>query len=418
MQAVIIAAGESSRFWPLSNKHKHKSQIQLLGKPLIYWTIKGLVENGIKDIIVVRSPHSTIEKELDEENVRQLADGVNISYKVQEKALGTGNALYQAKDFIKEPFILLWGNKVGSKELVKQIIEEQKKGDFDAVLVGGEVTNPSEYGVARLGGETMIEEIVENPELGKEPSKVGIMGARLLTPNFFEYYEKLSRNHEADLVDATNAYMQDKKIRLLLIEGKGLTLKYPWELFGLMDVLFTPENFKEDKDKSAEIGEHVVIDGPVYIGKNVKIGAHTVIEGPVYIGDNCVIGPSNVLRGPLNLEAGVATGAFMEIKHSIVQQNTHFHSGYLGDSLVGENCRFGAGFISANKRFDRTNVKVKIGEEKIDTGLDAFGCAVGDGAAFGIHSGTMPGVLIGSDSIINPGVQVFENILDKNSEKV
>ena len=101
MQAVIIAAGESSRFWPLSNKHKHKSQIHLLGKSLIYWTIRGLVENKVKDIVVVRSPHSTIEKELDKENVRQLADDMKISYVEQEKPLGSGDALYQTKESIR-----------------------------------------------------------------------------------------------------------------------------------------------------------------------------------------------------------------------------------------------------------------------------------------------------------------------------
>jgi len=208
MQAVVIAAGESKRFWPLNNGI-HKSQFKLLGKPLIYWALKGLAENGIADVMVVVSKNSTIQEMLDKENDL----GVKITYATQEEPLGTGNALWQAKDFIKESFILLWGNKVGSKELVRKMLEDQKRKNFDAVLVGTEVAHPSEYGVPRLGGETMIE-IVENPEEGKEPSKVGIMGARLLTPDFFKYYENLPKHHEADLVDATNAYMQDKRISL------------------------------------------------------------------------------------------------------------------------------------------------------------------------------------------------------------
>ena len=62
MQAVIIAAGESSRFWPLNQGHK--SQVKLLGKPVIFWTIKGLVENNITDIIVVHGAASTLPQEL------------------------------------------------------------------------------------------------------------------------------------------------------------------------------------------------------------------------------------------------------------------------------------------------------------------------------------------------------------------
>src|SRR3989338_8287674 len=105
-QAVILAAGESSRFWPLN--HVHKSQIKLLGRPLVYWTIKGLAENGIKNIAVIISPNSTLKDELGPIS-KDLE--VNLTYFVQEKPLGTGNAISLAKDFIKEPFFLVWGAK-------------------------------------------------------------------------------------------------------------------------------------------------------------------------------------------------------------------------------------------------------------------------------------------------------------------
>jgi len=379
MQAVVIAAGESKRFWPLNNGI-HKSQFKLLGKPLLYWTVKGLAENDIKDVMIVVSKNSSIKETLDNEKDLE----VSISYVEQEKPLGTGNALQMAKDFVKEPFILLWGNKVGSKALVRQMIEEQKKDGIDAVLTGAEVANPSEYGVPRLGGETMIE-IVENPEPGKEPSNVGIMGARLLTPDFFDYYEKLPKHHEADLVDATNAYMKDKKVRLLLVEGSGLTLKYPWDLFGIAESLFESEKPS--------------------IAPTAKIGKNVVIDGPVYIGENCVIGHNNVLRGPLNIEANCKTGAFMELKHSIIQEGTVFHSGYVGNSIIGKNCRFGVGFVTGNLRLDKKPIH----------GLPKLGAIVGDNSAFGIHSGTMPGVMIGSECKIGPATHVFENVEDNTT---
>ncbi|OHA63811.1 MAG: hypothetical protein A2940_02590 [Candidatus Wildermuthbacteria bacterium RIFCSPLOWO2_01_FULL_48_29] len=380
MQAVIIAAGESKRFWPLNNGI-HKSQFKLLGKPLVYWALKGLAENDIRDVAIVVGKNSSMRGMLAKENVRQLADGMKINYLVQEEPLGTGNALWQAKDFIKERFVLLWGNKAGSKELVKQIIEKQKKDNADAVLVGTAAGNPSEYGVFRFDGEK-VAEIVENPDQGKEPSNIAFAGARLLAPDFFEYYEKLSKHHEADLVDATNIYLKDKKVSLLMSEGKGLTLKYPWDLFSIMDVLF-------ELQKPA-------------ISPSAKIGKNVVIDGPVYIGENCVIGHHNVLRGPVNLEANCKTGVFMEIKHSIVQEGTTFHSGYLGDSIIGKNCRFGAGFITGNLRFDKKPIY----------GLPKLGVIVGDNSAFGIHSGIMPGVLIGANCVVGPGTHVFKDLPD------
>ncbi len=61
MQAVVIAAGESSRLWPLNKQHK--SQIKISGQPLIYWTIKGLSEKGIKDIVLVVGPNSSLRED-------------------------------------------------------------------------------------------------------------------------------------------------------------------------------------------------------------------------------------------------------------------------------------------------------------------------------------------------------------------
>jgi len=345
----------------------------------MYWALKGLAENGIKDVMVVVSKNSSMQEMLDKENDL----GIKITYAVQEEPLGTGNALWQAKDFIKESFILLWGNKVGSRDLVEQMLLKHREG-AEAVFVGTEVKNPSEYGVARLAADCLIE-IVENPEEGKEPSNIEIAGARLLQPDFFEYYAKLPKHHEADIIDATNAYLKDKKVSLLMAEEKGLTLKYPWDLFGIMDFLFASRE-------------------PL-ISPTAKIGKNVVIDGPVYIGDNCVIGHHNVLRGLVNLEANCTTKAFMEIKHSIVQEGTTFHSGYLGDSVVGKNCRFGAGFISGNLRFD----------EKPIHGLRKLGDVVGDNSAFGIHSGTMPGVLVGSNCKVGPATHVFENLEDNTT---
>lgn len=385
MQAVIIAAGESSRFWPLNREHK--SQIRLLGRPIIYWTAKGLAERGIKDIVVVCSKDSTIPAMLKAENDL----GVKLSFATQEKRQGTGNALWQAKDFITEPFFVVWPNKVISRDLVQNILEKQKQESAEIVLVGTKTPTPWDYGVARMEGEN-VKEIVENPEPGNEPSSIKIIGFYFLQPDFFSYYERLPRHHEADFIDALNLYLKEKRASLVSMEQDMPALKYPWELFLLLDILFQSQPQQQIIASSATIGEGTVLEGRVYIGEDCEIGAH------------------NVLRGPLNLEKGVKTAAFLEIKHSIVQEETHFHSGYLGDSLVGKGCRFGAGFVSANRRLDRSTISSLIKDKKVDTGLTSWGTVVGDNTSFGIHTGTMPGVLVGSDCIVGPGTLVFENL--------
>ena len=62
MQAVILAAGESTRFWPLNKKHK--SLFKIMGKHLICYTLESLKKAGIKEVIVVQKQKGDIENEL------------------------------------------------------------------------------------------------------------------------------------------------------------------------------------------------------------------------------------------------------------------------------------------------------------------------------------------------------------------
>ena len=406
MKAVLVAAGESSRFWPLNKNHK--CQVKLLGNSLIYWTIKNLARTGVNETILVCRPDSIIKEEIGDGN----NFGLKVSYVVQEKPLGTGDAVFRAKDFIQEPFFLLHPYKFYINDIISNILEKDITNQ--AFLVGVPTTNPQEYGILKFDGDRVVE-IVENPLPGQEPSNLRIMGIYLLQPEFFQYYMKLTNHHGEDLIDALNLFIKEKNTQLVLLDKELPTLKYPWHLFEILKLMFESENFKELIASSATIGKNVVINGKVYIGENVKIGENTVINGPCYIGENCEIGINNVLRGPVNLEKDVKTGAFCEIKNTIIQEGTHLHSGYFGDSIIGKNCRFGAGFITANRRLDRENIKTAVKGKKIDTGLTYFGVVVGNNTCFGIHCSTMPGVLIGSNCNIGPHAAVFENIEDNTT---
>src|SRR3989344_67697 len=112
-QAIILAAGESSRFWPLNQKHK--SLFRIMGRPLIWWTINGLKKAGIKDIIVVQGPQRDIEKELSSFS-KELSSLVR--YVVQPKPLGMGDALWQARKFIKGPFVVLNAERVDICDII------------------------------------------------------------------------------------------------------------------------------------------------------------------------------------------------------------------------------------------------------------------------------------------------------------
>ena len=409
MQAIILAAGASSRFWPINSGHK--SQINILGHSLIYWTIKGLAGNGIKDIILIIGPGSSLKERL---AVVEQELGVNLSYIVQEAPLGTGNAIFRAKEYIKEPFFIVWPYKINSNEIIKKVLEEYDKEKPQVVLIGAKTNTPWDYGILKFEGKKIVE-ICENPKPGQEPSDIKTLGTYFLQPDFFEYYQKIEKHHPEDFIDALNLYIKDKEARVIVSEKELPSLKYPWETLNILQIMLESEELKSHIAPTASIGKNVVINGKVYVGENAVIGDNTVISGSCFIGDKCKIGASNVLRGPVNLENEVVTGAFTEIKNSLIQKGTHIHSGYFGDSVVGENCRFGAGFVTANRRIDRGNIKSQVKGKKLDTGLTHLGTVIGDKTCFGVHSGTMPGILIGSGCLIGPGTLIFENIEDNKT---
>ena len=95
MQAVLLAAGECSRFKPLSDG-MHKCMVSIFGKTIIERTVMNLKTVGITDIIVVQSSGSNIKTVLGDGS----SLGVNIKYVIQKEAKGMGDAVLQAEKYI------------------------------------------------------------------------------------------------------------------------------------------------------------------------------------------------------------------------------------------------------------------------------------------------------------------------------
>ncbi len=401
-QAVVLAAGDSSRFWPLNKKNK--CLIKVMGKPLIFYTLKGLEKIGISKVIIIQSSIKDVEKEL-----KKYKLGVKKKFLVQKKAKGMGNALWQAKDLLKDRFLVLNAEKVDIDEIVQE--GKIKSQDYDSILFGQKTKTPELFGTMKLKGSKVLD-IVEKPKKGKAPSRIKVVGAYILKPSFFTTYKKIKK-HIYDFEDALSEYAKENDIRVVILKQKHeiATLKYPWHLFEMKNYLF--DKFLEQKiKKSVHISKKAVIEGKVYIGKNTKVFENAVIKGPCYIGDNCIIGNNALIRDYTNLENKVVIGANAEVKNAVFCEGSHMHSGYIGDSIIGENCRLGAGAVTANMRIDKGIIKSVVKNKKIETGLKGFGCVIGNNTKTGINCSFMPGVLVGSDCLIGPSSVIFKNIED------
>jgi bifunctional UDP-N-acetylglucosamine pyrophosphorylase/glucosamine-1-phosphate N-acetyltransferase len=407
-QAVILAAGESSRFWPLN--YRHKSLFYLMGKPIIFWNLKGIEEAGIKTAIIVQSPKRDVEEELKKFNFKKL----KIKYLIQPKPLSSGDALWQTRNFLRGPFFVLNADVLNSKEILEEMLRKIKKEKKPA-LAGQKTKTPWLFGMMELKGDRILK-IFEKPKKGKEPSDIKVVGVYYLEPKFFLYYQKVKKSPH-DLEDALSEYMKENEVKLALIEKdeKDIPafLKYPWHLFNLRKYLF--DNFLKEKiEKSARISKNSIIEGKVYIGKNAKILEGAIIKGPCFIGENCLVGNNSLIRDYTDLENNVTVGAFCEVTRSIFQKGATTHSGYFGDSIIGEGTKIGAGTITSNVRLDRGEIFSEVKGERINTGLKSFGAVIGKNTLIGTKVNIMPGKFIGSNCSIYPNSLIKENIRDNN----
>ena len=133
------------------------------------------------------------------------------------------------------------------------------------------------------------------------------------------------------------------------------------------------------------IADSASITGPSIIGRNCEIRHCAFIRGNALIGDNCVIGNST------------------EIKNSMYFNNVQTpHFNYVGDSVLGYKSHIGAGVILSNVRSIPGEVKIRIGEAIINTGLRKFSAVLGDHVEVGCNSVLNPGTIVGKNSVVYP----------------
>ena len=378
-QAIILAAGESSRFWPLN--YQNKALFKIMGKPLIWHTIEGLRKAGIKEFIIVQGPQKDIEKEL------SSFFKEDIKYVVQQEHGGMGDAVLIARELIKGPFLVVHGHKVDAGDYLKPMINKVAQSGAGLVLLGTKTGQPQLYGILAMEGDE-VKDLIEKPN--QDVPGVRVIGMYLLPVNFFDYLGRVSEGHYS-FESALNVYFKEKDARVEMIDSDFSSLKHPWQVFSLAKYLL-------DKNLG---------DQKVHVGKNTKIFEGAVIKGPCYIGDNCVIGNNALVREYTDLEDGAVVGAQAEVARCVFQDDAHVHSGFFGDSVLGKNCRVGAGTVTGNIRLDRGEIK--------ETGLNSLGVIVGNNTHIGINVSLMPGVLIGSNCVVGPGTVVFENIEDNTT---
>lgn len=401
MKALVLAGGYSSRFYPYNQTHK--SMVYVMGKPILQRTLEGIKNAGIKDIVIRVSEDGLIKNYFGDGSKFNL----NISYIEQKESLGMGDVLIKAENLLDDDFIFIAGNHVNSESLVNELIS--KKQENDGVVLVKKRENTWDYGIVEIANDKLVR-VIEKPEKGSEPSDLGLVSAFLLPISIIDFVKKVDLSEFNFEEKVLSEFAKDHSIKVIETQNEILTLKYPWDLFGLKDFLLS--SIKGNISQNAEISANAQIDENVVIEDGAKIMDGAKIKGPAYIGKNVVVGTNALIRNESCLEEGVSVGAFTEIKNSILMNGTSIHSGFIGDSLIGSNCKIGSGFTTANRKIDRSVVDVVVKGNKVPTGFTSFGVIMGNDTKIGIKVSTMPGVIIGNNVTVGPSTSVFKNVED------
>lgn len=167
-------------------------------------------------------------------------------------------------------------------------------------------------------------------------------------------------------------------------------------------------------DPSAEIASSAILEGPVWIGPETRVMHRTILKGPIYLGKGVIIGDASIIRGSY-IADGAVVGEDSRVTRSLVGPRAEMHGMGLRDSVTGCNVHLAATSSTPNTRLDGDFVRsVNMHGLKVPTGRRQLGAVFGDRSSIGSAARIMPGVKVGNDSIVGPGVHLYNDLPDQH----
>jgi bifunctional UDP-N-acetylglucosamine pyrophosphorylase/glucosamine-1-phosphate N-acetyltransferase len=369
--------------------------IQLAGKPILWHVISTLKQAGVKKALIVVK---YMEQSVREYFAQNPMEGIDIELITQGKKYGTAAAFAEALGKIDSTFYAVAGDVITTKKAIEQLGREHE-GKISALL--RETNTAKQYGIAQVEGGYIagFKEKPQNPP----PSALVNCSVYAMEPEILLALNSVKKSVRGEY-EITDIF-KTEKVRAVITDEYWLDMGLPWQLFDANKFLL--ESMPERRDGQIE---NSTIKGKAIIEPQAKI-INSYIEGPVYIGANTTIGPHAYIKGVSSIGPDCSIGDSTTIKNSILFDHVNAkHLAYIGDSIVGCGCNFGAGTQIANFRFDAGPIKARVEDMTIDTQRNKLGAIIGDEVKMGVLSSVMPGKMIGDHCWIGANVMVEENI--------
>lgn len=246
-KVIVPVAGWGTRSLP-ATKNIPKEMLPIFKKPVVQHVVEEAMSSGLTDVVFINNQNKKIiedhfdynlslEDVLERggktealEEVRKVAEMVNIISVRQKKQLGLGHAVLCAKEVCKnDPFAVMVGDDLmfGVEPGIKQLIDAARTENMAVVgVIEVPANKVNRYGIIQgeefAPGMYRVRSLVEKPEIGQAPSRLAIVGRYVLLPEIFDHLERLEPGvgGEIQLTDALQGLAQDNKLLAVKLRGE------------------------------------------------------------------------------------------------------------------------------------------------------------------------------------------------------
>jgi mannose-1-phosphate guanylyltransferase len=334
MQAILLVGGEATRLRPLTC-NTPKSMVPVLNTPFLEHVIRYLSSHGIKDIILAQG---FLAKPMDDYFGDGSRFGVTLTYSLESKPLGTGGAVKNAENLLKDTFLVLNGDIFTDLDLTAMMKFHKERGSKVTISLTP-VEDPTAYGLIESSSDGRITRFLEKPSWDQVTTNLINAGAYMMDK------EMLKR------IPAQTSYSFERQLFPQLLEQCDPIYAFSSPSYW-MDI-GTPQKYLQlHRDLlRGEVRGYSLVQGKIVkIGQGCSIHPDTQIIGPAVIGDNCVISRGVKIFGPAIIGPGNIINEDAVIEESLTWQNTHFGPrASIKSCIVANDC-----FLDASTYADKS----------------------------------------------------------------
>ena len=384
--AVVLAAGEGTRLRPLT-RNRPKPMLPAGNRPILEYVFDALVEAGLDRIVVVVG----YKRDRVQNHFGPSYRGVELTYVAQDKQLGSGHALLQARSEVSGPVLVVNGDRLIDGETVRSVIDHYETDPETPALSVLERQDASHYGAVDLRDGDLVS-IVEKPDTDEYRLING--GIYAFPESIFDEIEATPRaDGELALTDTIARLIDHDRVRAVKTEGMWVDATYPWDLLAVAREVLARGRVTEQPS-----------DEGVWVADSAHVHEDATLQAPVVVGPDCEVAAGAVLGPNTALGDNVTVGANATVQNSVLDVDTRVDAGAtLVDTVTGQNVSLGVETVVPGGPAD-VQINTEVFEDQ------ALGAVFADRVRTRGNVSVSPGTLVGPGATLHAGVHAFGHI--------